>query len=552
MSEDPAANADNAPTNEEIATAGRLNGLDFTEYECELMAGRLAERARHFAELREGPFARLANHDAMPLYFSPQLPGAVTVAAVERSYTLDDAVVPERPADLESLAFWPVAQLALLLRSAQVSSLELTEMYLARLQRYGPQLECVVTLTEELARRQAQRADEELARGIWRGPLHGVPWGAKDLLATKGYPTTWGATPWREQMLELDATVVQRLEEAGAVLVAKLTLGALANGDVWFGGMTRNPWNLEEGSSGSSAGSAAATVAGLVGFAIGSETLGSIVSPSARCGATGLRPTFGRISRHGAMTLSWTMDKLGPICRTVEDCALVLSAIHGPDGHDVTVTDAPFQWQPGRGLEGLRVGYAPEAFAPDAAAQGDDECARENDINVLATLRALGAGLQPASLPADDLDAMMVILLAETAAAFDEMTRNNIDDLLKLQDESAWPNQLRSARFIPAVEYIQANRYRMQLMQQMDALMQEIDVLVTPGFTGNVLPLTNLTGHPALVLPNGFNAAGSPTSISFIGGLNREAVLLGVAQAYQDATHFHRQQPPQFAVLAHD
>ncbi len=552
MSEDAAANADKLPAIEEIATAGRLIGLDFTEDECELMAGRLAERAGHFAELREGPFARLANHDAMPLYFSPQLPGAEAVPAVKRSYTFDDAAVPERPADLESLAFWPVAQLALLLRSGQVSSLELTEMYLARLQRYGTQLECVVTLTVELARQQARCADDELARGIWRGPLQGIPWGAKDLLATQGYPTTWGATPWREQMLDVDATVVQRLEQAGAVLVAKLTLGALANGDVWFGGMTRNPWNLEEGSSGSSAGPAAATAAGLVGFAIGSETHGSIVSPSARCGATGLRPTFGRVSRHGAMTLSWSMDKLGPICRSVEDCALVLTAIYGPDGHDMTVTDVPFHWQPGRGLEGLRLGYVPEAFAPKEAGPDDDESVRENDINVLATLRALGAELQPVSLPPDDLDSMMVVLLAETAAAFDEMTRKNVDDLLKRQDDSAWPNQLRAARFIPAVEYIQANRYRMQLMQQMDSLMQQIDVLVTPCFAGNVLPLTNLTGHPALVLPNGFNAAGSPTSISFIGGLNREAELLNVAQAYQAATGFHRQHPPQFAVMSHD
>ncbi len=547
MSED----APQQPTTEQLLSAGLLIGLDFTEAECEAMAARVGARAGHFAELREGPFALLANHDAPPLYFNPQLPGSATPASVERNYNFDDAPAPERPADLESLAFWPISQLARLLHSRQLSSFELTEMHLGRLQRFGPQLECVVTLTEALALEQARRADAELARGIWRGPLHGIPWGAKDLLATKGYPTTWGATPWREQSLDVDATVVQRLEEAGAVLVAKLTLGALANGDVWFGGMTRNPWSLDEGSSGSSAGSASATVAGLVGFSLGSETLGSIVSPSARCGATGLRPTFGRVSRHGAMTLSWSMDKLGPICRTVEDCALVLTAIYGPDGHDPTVTDEPFTWQPQRGLESLRIGYVPAAFAPEAAAQGDDESARENNINVLATLRALGAHLQPVSLPPDDLEAMSVVYLAEAAAAFDEMTRMNIDDQLRRQDEEAWPNQLRAARLIPAVEYIQANRYRMLLMQQMDALMREIDVLVTPCFAGNVLPLTNLTGHPALALPNGFSAAGTPTSISFIGGLNREADLLGVAQAFQDATDFHRQRPPLFDVSQH-
>ena len=331
------------PTGEQIAAAGRLVGLEFTKDECKQMAQRLAERADNLEGLREGPFARLANHDAPSLYFDPQLPGVGSAPAVKRRYLLADAPEPRRPEILEELAFWPVSQLARLLKKRQVTSLELTKMYLARLRRFGPQLECVVTVTEELALEQARRADEELERGICRSPLHGIPWGAKDLLATKGYPTTWGATPWRDQTLDVDATVVQRLEDAGAVLIAKLTLGEIANGDVWFGGMTRNPWNVEEGSSGSSAGSASATVAGLVGFSIGSETLGSIVSPSARCGATGLRPTFGRISRHGAMALSWSMDKLGPICRSVEDCALVLGAIYGPDGKDLTVSDSPLR-----------------------------------------------------------------------------------------------------------------------------------------------------------------------------------------------------------------
>ncbi len=538
-------NEDAKPTCEQIAAAGRLIGLDFTEDECSLMAQRLGKRADDFERLREGPFSRLANHDAPSLYFAPQLPGKGSVPAMERHYPLAEAPEPQRPDDLEELAFWPVSQLSRLLGQRQVSSLELTEMYLARLSRFGPQLECVVTVTEDLALKQARRADEELARGVYRSPLQGIPWGAKDLLATKGYRTTWGATPWRDQMLDVDATVVQRLEEAGAVLIAKLTLGALANGDVWYGGTTRNPWNMEEGSSGSSAGSASATVAGLVGFSIGSETLGSIVSPSARCGATGLRPTFGRISRHGAMTLSWTMDKLGPICRTVEDCALVLGAIYGPDGKDLTVSDSPFAWQPQSEMGGTRIGYVTSAFAPDGA-DDDDEQERENNVNALATLRSLGADLRAVHFPEDDLDAANMVLLAETAAAFDEMTRHNLDDQLVRQVESAWPNQLRSARFIPAVEYIQANRFRMHLMQQMDDLMEDIDLLVTPCFAGKVLPVTNLTGHPALALPNGFRANGTPTSISFIGKLNQEAELLAAARVYQQATGFHRQRPPQF------
>lgn len=533
------------PTCEQIAAAGRLIGLDFTEDECSLMAQRLGKRADDFERLREGPFSRLANHDAPSLYFDPQLPGKGSVPAMERHYPLAEAPEPQRPDDLEELAFWPVSQLSRLLGQRQVSSLELTEMYLARLSRFGPQLECVVTVTEDLALKQARRADEELARGVYRSPLQGIPWGAKDLLATKGYRTTWGATPWRDQMLDVDATVVQRLEEAGAVLIAKLTLGALANGDVWYGGTTRNPWNMEEGSSGSSAGSASATVAGLVGFSIGSETLGSIVSPSARCGATGLRPTFGRISRHGAMTLSWTMDKLGPICRTVEDCALVLGAIYGPDGKDLTVSDSPFAWQPQSEMGGTRIGYVASAFAPDGA-DDDDEQERENNVNALATLRSLGADLRAVHFPEDDLDAANMVLLAETAAAFDEMTRHNLDDQLVRQVESAWPNQLRSARFIPAVEYIQANRFRMHLMQQMDDLMEDIDLLVTPCFAGKVLPVTNLTGHPALALPNGFRANGTPTSISFIGKLNQEAELLAAARVFQEVTGFHRRHPPQF------
>jgi Asp-tRNA(Asn)/Glu-tRNA(Gln) amidotransferase A subunit family amidase len=355
-----------------------------------------------------------------------------------------------------------------------------------------------------------------------------------------GYPTTWGATPYAAQRINADATVVERLDAAGAVLVAKLTLGALAMGDYWFGGRTRNPWNLEQGSSGSSAGSAAATVAGLVGFSIGSETLGSIVSPSTRTGTTGLRPTFGRVSRAGAMALSWTMDKLGPMCRSVEDCAVVLEAIHGADGVDPTARSVPFPWDGEMGIHGLRLGYVPGAF------EGDGPTA-EFDRAALAVFREMGVELVPMELPdAFPLAALRIILNAEAAAAFDDLTRTGRDDELVRQTAGSWPNFFRTARFVPAVEYIQANRVRTMIMGALDAAMRNVDVLVTPSFADDVLLMTNLTGHPAVVLPNGFTAENTPVSFSFIGGLWKDAEALRVAKAYQDATHHHLRHPEQF------
>ncbi|MGH7457039.1 MAG: amidase, partial [bacterium] len=353
-----------------------------------------------------------------------------------------------------------VGDLAELIRTRRVTSTQLTQMYLDRLKKYGPKLECVVTLTEERALEQARRADEEIAAGKYRGPLHGIPYGAKDLLAAKGYKTTWGSVPYKDQMIDADATVIQRLEKAGAVLVAKTTLGELAWGDVWFGGKTRNPWNLEQGSSGSSAGSASATSAGLVAFSIGTETWGSIVSPSTRCGVTGLRPTYGRVSRAGAMALSWSMDKIGPICRTVEDCALVFNAIYGPDGVDQTVADLPFNYNPSVKLSQLRIGYLQSAFERDTTNKVNNEA-------VLAKLRELGANLTPIELPDYPINDLAFILSAEAAAAFDELTRSGKDDLLVRQIKNAWPNAFRVSRFIPAVEYIQANRVRYLVIQAM-------------------------------------------------------------------------------------
>jgi Asp-tRNA(Asn)/Glu-tRNA(Gln) amidotransferase A subunit family amidase len=369
--------------------------------------------------------------------------------------------------------------------------------------------------------------------------MHGIPWGAKDLLAVKGYPTTWGAMPYKDQVIDYDATVVKRLEAAGAVLIAKLTLGALAWGDVWFGGKTRNPWDPEKGSSGSSAGPASATAAGLVGFSIGSETHGSIVSPCTVCGTTGLRPTFGRVSRYGAMALSWSMDKIGPICRTVEDCAVVLHSVAGRDGKDSTLVDVSFNWDASVGAKALKVGYVKSAFEEK---RGDEQW-KANDLATLDVLRGLGLKLVPVELPDYPIETMGLILSVEAAAAFDELTRSGNDDLLVRQIKNAWPNRFREARTVPAVEYIQANRLRTLVMNAMQEKLAGIDVYVCPSWVGRNLHLTNLTGHPAVVLPNGLRKEGTPSSISFVGRLFGEEKVLTLGKAYQDATSFHLKHP---------
>lgn len=459
----------------------------------------------------------------------------------------------------EDLAFATALELGALIRAKKITSTAITKMYLDRLKRYGPNLLCVVTLTEELALEQAAKADKEVAAGKIRGPLHGVPWGAKDLFATKGIKTTWGAEPYRDQMIPYDAHVVDRLREGGAVLVAKLSMGALAQGGRWFGGMTRDPWEPDEtqqGSSGSSAGSAAATSAGLVGFALGTETLGSIVSPSSRCGVSGLRPTYGRVSRYGAMGLSWSMDKIGPIARGVEDCAAVLNAIYGPDGRDLTVTTVGFNWNPAAmPLAKMRIGYIKSEFEggqgggrggnnPQFAALVAER--RKMYEDALDQLRKLGANLQEMKLPEFDSGSLRIILNAEAAAAFDDLTRSGGVNQLSGQGRGDWPNAFRTARFIPAVEYIRAQRARTLLMRQMDELMSKWDVFVTP--TGSAsLTVTNLTGHPACVVPCGFikNAAGVtlPQNIMFTGGLYDEAAPLRVAMAYQRATDWNTKHP---------
>lgn len=519
-------------TTKDIAASEKVIGLEFTSKERKMMLDDVRRNLSRFRELRR---VSLPNSVPPALLFNPVIPG-MDLLKDRKPSKMPEASGIQVPSNFEDLAFYPVTELAQLIKSRKITSTELTQLYIERLKKFGPRLECVITLTEELALAQAKQADKEIASGRYRGPLHGIPWGAKDLLSTKGIKTTWGAMPYKDQIIDVDATVVKRLEEAGAVLVAKLTMGALAWGDVWFDGKTKNPWNPEQGSSGSSAGPAAATAAGLVGFSIGTETWGSIVSPSARCGVTGLRPTFGRVSRYGAMALSWSMDKIGPICRSVEDCSLVFNAIYGPDGKDFTVANLPFNWDPSLDLKDIRIGYLKKAFARKYRNKKNDEASLE-------TLRSLGVELVPFDLPELPVNALSFILNAEAAAAFDELTRSNRDDLLVRQVKQAWPNTFRQARLIPAVEYIQANRVRTLLIEEMAQKMKGIDVYIAPSSGGNNLLLTNLTGHPAVVVPNGFDEKGSPTSISFIGNLFEEAKTLRIAKAFQDVTDFHRKHP---------
>ena len=523
---------DSAIERDEARSAAGLIDLHFTEAEIDSMLPDLQDQFESYQAMRE---TGIENAVRPALVFDPVPRGREGLDGKDL-LRVSPTIRRELPDNMEDLAFWSVRDLAELIRTRQVTSTELTRMYLERLKRHGPTLECVITLTEERALEQAARADEELAAGKYRGLLHGIPYGAKDLLAVEGYRTTWGAEPYREQTIDETATVVRKLDEAGAILVAKLTLGALAWGDVWFGGTTKNPWNLDQGSSGSSAGSASATAAGLVAFAIGTETWGSIVSPCTRCGVTGLRPTFGRVSRAGAMALSWSMDKIGPICRNVEGCAIVFDVIHGPDGADPTIIDMPFRYEFDEDIHTMRIGFLPADFE-------NDDYFHESDSVALDVIGQMGVDLIPIELPDYPLYPLGIILSAEAAAAFDELTRSGRDDLLVRQIRNAWPNVFRTARLIPAVEYIQANRIRSMIMRDMEDL--DFDVYVAPSFGENLL-LTNLTGHPCVVLPNGFDREGNPVSITFIGQPFAEGKLLAFARAYQERTGFHLKHPPLF------
>ena len=515
--------------------AENIMGLELDQEERALMQKSLKSQKEDYEALRS---VSLPNSVMPAMQFNPIPQGFSFPASTSMKMRLaEEVVVPE---NREELAFYTVGELAYLIKNRKITSSELTQLYLNRLKRYGDTLQCVITITEELALSQAQQADEEISAGNYIGPLHGIPYGVKDLLSVEGYPTTWGAAPYQDQQLAGTATVVNRLTEAGGVLVAKLSMGALAWGDMWFGGKTKNPWNLSQGSSGSSAGSASATAAGLVAFSIGTETLGSIVSPSTRCGNSGLRPTYGRVSRHGAMALSWSMDKIGPICRSAQDCAIVFSAIHGPDNIDPTLYEAGFEYEENIDWKSFRVGYVKQWF------EGRHRWKMQDSL-ALETLRTLGADLQEVTWEIDlPVSAMTLTLSAEAAAAFDELTRSNQDSLLVRQIENAWPNVFRAARFIPAVEYIQANRIRTLLVQQVHELMKDYDVLVVPSYGGNQLSVTNLTGHPCVVVPSGFRKDGTPVSISFLANLFEEGKALSLAHAFQEATDFEDRIPPLF------
>jgi Asp-tRNA(Asn)/Glu-tRNA(Gln) amidotransferase A subunit family amidase len=586
-------------TVEMIDQAVALAGVGpFSAEQKQMMLEGLNGQRDGYAEIRA---LKIANDVPPAFVFHPEAAARAENTTVEKGPVSDAASIVLKgeyccglsddhtaPANIEDLAFATIGELSALLQARVITSVALTNMYIARLKRYDAKLHFVITLTEERALAQARAADAEIAAGKYRGLLHGIPWGAKDLLAVKGYATTWGAGGFEHQTIDEDATVVQRLDAAGAVLVAKLTLGALAMGDKWFGGRTRNPWNPVQGSSGSSAGPASAVAAGCVGFAIGSETLGSISSPSTRCGVTGLRPSFGLVPRTGAMALSWTMDKLGPIARSVEDCALVLEAIAGPDGKDtsaVQTDNVPMAFSDWRTL---RIGYLKSEFDPPAPLKLNEakpnetveEKTKREDANAmmqaerdrrvydrrfnlaaLDKLRSMGVNLIPVELPKLPWDAMSMLLIAEAAAAFDELTMTGRDRLLTEQGPEDWPNDFRIARFYPAVEYIQANRARTLAVRQFAAVFEQVDIIVTPS-TDTQLTSTNLTGNPALIVPNGLRGPdappppaiddgdhddiggpGTPVSLTFLAGLYQDAKLAAFAKAYQEATGFEKLHP---------
>jgi len=521
---------------EDLEYAQKTIGINFTSQEQELMLDGLNDRLKSYKAIREYP---LTNEIPPSLIFNP-VPPDFYINNNQKPIHWEIPENIEFPEDKNKLAFYSILELASLLKYRKITSTDLTSFFINRLKEYGDTLQCVITITEKLAAEQAARADREISAGNYKGPLHGIPYGVKDLLSVEGYLTTWGAAPFKDQMINKTATVVKKLEEAGGVLIAKLTLGALAWGDVWYGGITKNPWDLNQGSSGSSAGSASATSAGLIPYSIGSETHGSIVSPSTRCGTTGLRPSYGRVSRTGAMALSWSMDKLGPICRSAIDCAIVFESINGEDETDQSLVDAAYNFDMNMEIGSLKIGYLKDIF-------DENKNNRKNDERTLEQFKSMGLNLEPVFLPENiPVSALSIILNAEAAAAFDELTISGRDSLLVRQIKNAWPNAFRESRFIPAVEYINANRIRYKLIQEINAILKDYDAIITPSFGGNQGLITNLTGHPCVVLPNGFDGEERPTSFSIIGNLFEEEKILRLAMKYQEETNFEDVHPPLF------
>lgn len=524
-------------TIEWLQRSASLYDLEFSAAEADSMISNIFGWKRNYARMHQ---RYPQNSLAYPFAFQPA-PAGFEIPSGQKKINWNIPSGISLPQNKNDLAYYSILQLASLVKNKKLSSLALTEFFLDRLKKYGDTLQSVITITEDLALQQARQADAEIKAGRYRGPLHGIPYGLKDLFAVKGYKTTWGSTPYMDQSIEEDAYVYTQLKEAGAVLCAKLSLGALAYNNKWFGGETKNPWNLQQGSSGSSAGSAASVVAGLLPFTIGTETLGSIVSPSTRCGATGLRPTFGTVSRSGGMVLSWSMDKPGPICRSAEDDAIVFYYIKGTDGKDPGSVNHAFNYDQKKDIRKLRIAYAENYFKrlnKDAP-----------EWKVLDVYRSMGAEVKAVNFPDSAIypyNLVSPILYSESAAAFDELTRSNRDDLIERQDKDFWPNSFRSARLIPAVEYINANRYRSELCKAVQDFMKDYDVVIVPTYAGNQLSITNLTGNPVVCMPMGFNRNGWPVSITLLGRLYDEASILEAAKAYQDRTDHHKKRPPLF------
>jgi Asp-tRNA(Asn)/Glu-tRNA(Gln) amidotransferase A subunit family amidase len=524
-------------TIEMLQKTAALYDLHFTPAEADSMTEGIREYREVYSKMHQSP---IPNHLPYPFAYQPA-PAGFSIHTKQQKINWNLPANLPLPANRADLAFYSIPQLASLLKNKKITSLELTKFFLDRLKKWDDTLHCVISLTEDIALQQAKKADEELRKGIYRGPLHGVPYGLKDLFAVKSTKTTWGSTPYKNQTIEDNAFVYEQLTKAGAVLCAKLSLGALAYNDLWFGGRTNNPWNLKQGSSGSSAGSAAATAAGLLPFAIGTETWGSIISPSTRCGVTGLRPTFGATSRSGAMVLSWSLDKAGPICRSAEDCAIVFAALKGTDGEDPSAQEYAFNYQPRADVKKLRVAYAENYFRrlnKDAL-----------EWKALEDFKSLGISITPVTFPDSAIypfDIMNIVISAESAAAFDDLTRSDRDTLIERQDKNFWPNIFRTARYIPAVEYINANRHRSHLNKAFQAFMKNFDVVIVPTFAGNQLAITNLTGSPAICFPIGFNKSGNPQSITLVGNLYDDASILQLAKAYQDKTEHNKKHPPLF------
>jgi len=524
----------------DLISASKLFDLSFTSKEIDTLYSDVVDNLANYKAMHNLP---LANSVPLSMWQTPVVPG-MHFNSVQKPvlWKLDNTV--QLPANKNDLAFYTIEQLASLIKNKKISSLALTQFFIDRIKKWGDTLQCVISIQEDIAYAQAKKADAELAQGKYRGLLHGIPYGLKDLFAVKGTKTTWGAAPYQNQTIDEDAFVYTKLRDAGAVLVAKFTLGALAMGDYWFGGRTKNPWNLKYGSSGSSAGSTSATVAGLVPFAIGTETWGSIVSPSTTCGATGLRPTFGSVSRSGAMALSYSLDKVGPICRSAADAAIVFNYIHGTDGKDGSAVNMPFNFTPNKDIKKLKIAYAKNYF-------DKIKDTSRNEFKVLEEFKKLGVQLIAVNFPDSgvyNFNIMDVVIGAECAAQFDEMTRMNIDDALTRQTKSDWPNSFRTNRFIPAVEYINAQRHRYTLMQKVNEVMQQYDVIICPSRgDGNQSAITNLTGNPVVCLPNGFDKKlNLPTGISFVGNLYDDATILSIAQAYQKATNWDETHPTLF------